>query len=99
MFGKSGAARIVDIRGAVLSAGTVDDTPTEQEGSASFLKKISKKLLLLGVFARHVPQHLKRGFFASFLQKKEALSISKWNFGRRLHVFAPGAFGDMKSLT
>jgi hypothetical protein len=55
--------------------------------------------LLLGVFARQVLKHLKRGFFCFFFAKKEALSISKWNFGRRLHVFAPGAFGDMKSST
>jgi len=47
----------------------------EEEESASFLKKRSKKLLVLAGRGQAMPQPaVSRSFFASFFSKKEALT-------------------------
>jgi hypothetical protein len=54
--------------GAVVSA-------LREEGSGSFLKKRTKKLLLLGALAPARPRPaISESFFASFFSKKEVLT-------------------------
>jgi hypothetical protein len=43
--------------------------------SASFLKKRSKKLLVLRALATAEPKPQSKSFFASFFSKKEALAL------------------------
>jgi hypothetical protein len=51
-------------------------SPFENKRKHFFLKKNSKKLLLIGGNARQAPQTLaKKRFFASFFAKKEVLSL------------------------
>jgi hypothetical protein len=80
MFGKSGAAGIVDIRGAVLSAGTVDDTPTEQEGSASFFEKNKQKTFATGGFCPAGAKTPEKGLFLLLFCKKRSAFYFQMEF-------------------